>query len=180
VATHLGVVSGLPNGFTINGAAVSDKNAIIVASATQSGSLFAVDAKTLAASPYNISGTVWQSSDLANSNLLASGTKPTASTIDMISRNETTNSGEGKVNIYPNPVTNNQFVVQFNSLEAGTYTLQVTDVMGRQVTQQNVNVGGDNQSQTVKLSSAVSKGVYLVKVTDQASRTVYTSKIVLQ
>ncbi len=180
VATHLGVVSGLPNGFTVNGAAVNDDNKIIVASAVQSGSLFTVDAKTLVATPYNISGTVWQSSDLANSNLLVSGTKPKATTVDLISRNHAPNSGDGKVNIYPNPVTNNQFVIQFNSLEAGTYSVQVTDVMGRQVIQQSVNLSGDNQAQTIKMASSVSKGVYLVKVTDQSSKTVYSTKIVLQ
>jgi hypothetical protein len=180
IATHLGVVSGLPNGFTVNGAAVTDDNKIIVASAVQSGSLFSVDAKTLAAAPYNISGTVWQSSDLANSNLLVSGTRPKATNMDMISRNDVANTGDGKITIYPNPVTNNQFVVQFNSLDAGTYSVQVTDVMGRQVVQQNVNLGGDSQVQTIKLASSVSRGVYLVKVTDQSSRTVYSTKIVLQ
>ena len=180
VATHLGVVSGLPNGFTVNGAAVTDDNKIIVASAVQSGSLFAVDAKTLAATPYNISGPVWQSSDLANGNLLVSGTKPKTTSVDLISRNDTPNSGDGKVNIYPNPVTNNQFVIQFNSLDAGTYSVQVTDVMGRQVIQQNVNLNGDNQSQTIKMASSASRGVYLVKVTDQSSKIVYSTKIVLQ
>ena len=45
VATHLGAITGLPNGFTVNGAAVNDDNKIIVASAVQGGSLFAVDAK---------------------------------------------------------------------------------------------------------------------------------------
>ncbi len=180
VATHLGVVSGLPNGFTVNGAAVTDDNKIIVASAVQSGSLFAVDATTLAATAYTISGPVWQSSDLANGNLLVSGTKPKTTTVDLISRNDATNSGDGKVNIYPNPVTNNQFVIQFNSLDAGAYSVQVTDVMGRQVIQQNVNLSGDNQSQTIKMSSSVSRGVYLVKVTDQSSKIVYSTKIVLQ
>lgn len=180
VATHLGTVSGLPNGFTINGAAVTADNKILVASATQSGSLFTVDAKSWTASPYTINGTVWQSSDLANGNLLGTGAKSPGTTIDMISRNANPNSGDGKVNIYPNPVTNNQFVVQFNSLEAGSYSLQVTDVMGRQLMQQNISVGGDNHAQTIKLSSAVTKGVYLVQITDQSSRTVYSTKIVLQ
>ena len=46
------------------------------------------------------------------------------------------------------------------------YTVQVTDVMGRQVMQQIVNVGGDNQSQSIKVPAASAGGVYLVKVTD--------------
>lgn len=181
VATHLGTVSGLPNGFTINGAAVTDDNKIIVASAVQGGSLFTVDAKTLAATVYTMAGTVWQTSDLANGNLLASGTTSKGgATIDLMSSNGPANSGDGKISIYPNPITNNQFVIQFNQLEAGGYTVQVTDVMGRQVLQQVVNVGGENQSQAIKISPSASKGIYLVKVMDQGSKIVYNTKVVLQ
>jgi hypothetical protein len=179
VATHLGSITGLPNGFTVNGAAVNDKNEIIVASATQASSLFTVDAKSLVATPYAITGPVFHSSDLANSNLLVSGNKPKG-TVELMSRNTPANSGDGKINIYPNPITNNQFVIQFNQLEAGSYTLQVTDVTGRQVVQQVVNVSGENHAQTVKLSSSASRGVYLVKVTDQGSKTVFSTKVVLQ
>jgi hypothetical protein len=179
VATFLGTISGLPAGFTVNGAAVTDDNKIVVASATQGGSLFTVDAKTLAATPYAIVGTGWQTSDMANSNLLVSGAKAKGSTIELISRNDA-NSGDGKINIYPNPVTNNQFAIQFNQLQAGGYTVQVTDVMGRQVVQQAVNISGDNQTQTIKLSPASAKGVYLVKVTDQSSKAVYSTKVVVQ
>lgn len=179
VATHLGTISGLPTGFTVNGAAVNDDNKIVVASATQGGSLFTVDAKTLTATPYAIVGTGWQTSDMANSNLLVSGAKAKGGTIELISRNDA-NSGDGKINIYPNPVTNNQFAIQFNELKAGGYTVQVTDVMGRQVVQQAVNISGENQVQTIKLSPASAKGVYLVKVTDQGSKAVYSTKVVVQ
>ncbi len=180
VATHLGAISGLPTGFTVNGAAVNDDNQIIVASATQGGSLFTIDAKTLVATPYTIVGTGWQTSDMANSNLLVSGAKSKGGTVELISRTGPSNSGDGKINIYPNPVINNQFVVQFNQLEAGGYTLQVTDVMGRQVVQQAVNISGENHAQTIKLGSASAKGVYLVKVTDQSSKAVYSTKVVVQ
>ncbi len=182
VATHLGYISGLAEGFTVNGAAVTDKNQIIVASAVKGGSLYLVDAKSLVATPYNVTGSVWYSSDLANGNFLVSGNKPKETVApDMFSRNiVTANTGDGKINIYPNPVTNNQFVIQFNQLEAGTYTIQVTDVTGRQVIQQQVNLSGDGQSQTVKLGATASKGIYMVNVSDQASKSVFTSKLVVQ
>lgn len=180
VATHLGVINGLPSGFTVNGAAVNDKNQIVVASAVQGGSLFTVDAKSLVASPYPVSGTVWFSSDLANGNLLVSGNKPTIVQTDVVGRTIIGDNGDGKINIYPNPVTNNQFVIQFNQLEAGAYTLQVTDVTGRQVITQQVNVSGENQAQTVRLASSASRGIYMVKVMDQSNKSVFTTKLVLQ
>ena len=180
VATHLGAITGLPAAYTINGAAVNDDNKIVVASATQGGSLFTVDAKSLVATPYTIAGTVWQTADLANGNLLESGVRAKGSVIELISRTDQPNSGDGKINIYPNPITNNQFVIQFNQLEAGNYNIQVTDIMGRQVVQQAVTINGENQAQTIKLNAASSKGVYLVKVTDQSRKAVYSSKVSVQ
>ncbi len=179
VATHLGQVSGLPNGFTINGAAVNGNNQVLISSAVESASMFVLDSKTWSATPAAMNGKVWHTSDLGSSNLLSSGKKP-AETAALISRNTPANSGDGKISIFPNPVTNDQFRIQFNQLEAGSYTIQVTDVMGRQVIQQIVNVNGEEQIQTVKLQSASAKGIYLVKVTDHANRSVYSTKIVVQ
>jgi len=181
VATHLGVISGLPAGFTVNGAAVNANNQVIVGSAMESTSLFVVDAKTWAASPLKMNGTVYHTSDLANGNLLASGDKPKATNnIDLISRNVPANIGDSKINIYPNPVTNSQFTIQFNDLAAGSYTVRITDVTGRQVIQQEVNVGGDKQSQLIKLPASSAGGVYLVKVTDPGNKSVFSTKIVVQ
>jgi hypothetical protein len=180
VATHLGVVTGLPNGFTINGAAVNDDNQVIVSSAMQSASYFAIDHKTLTATPYKIAGTVWQSSDLANSNLLISGTRPSGIITDVISKITPVIIGENKVSIYPNPVTNNQFTILFNQMDAGNYSIQITDVMGRRVSQRSVSINGDNQFQNIKLNSLVSKGVYLIQVTDANSKSVFSTKIVVQ
>lgn len=178
VATHLGAVSGLPQGFTINGAAVNANNQVVIGSAMESASLFVVDIKTLAATPLKITGTVSHTSDLANGNLLVSGNKPKATTVDLISKG--TETGDSRISIFPNPVTANQFNIQFTEATAGSYTVQVTDMMGRQLMQQNVTVSGDNQVQQIKLKSSVSKGVYLVKVTDAASKSIFSTKIVVQ
>lgn len=181
VATHLGVVSGLPNGFTINGAAVDADNKVVVGSAMQASSLYVVDIRTWSASPLQMSGEVWHTSDLASSNLLISGNKKATETADQM-RNKPVSvaEGAGKINVYPNPVTDNQFVIQFGDMEAGNYTIQVTDVMGRQVLQQAVAVNTENQVQKVKLNRSASKGVYLVKVLDGTNKTAFSSKIVLQ
>ncbi|MCX6316428.1 MAG: T9SS type A sorting domain-containing protein [Bacteroidetes bacterium] len=177
VATHLGSISGLPGGFTVNGAAVTPDNKVIVASAMEATTYFYVDMKSLAATPYAIQGTVWHSSDLASSNLLKSG-KGGATVTDVIGRN--TPLANDHISIYPNPVTNNQFAVQFNQLEAGNYTIIVTDVMGRQIIQQQVSLSGDNQTQLIRLNAATSRGVYLVKVMDQSSKSIYSTKVILQ
>lgn len=180
VATWLGAVQGLPAGFTINGAAVQEANRVLVASAVQGGSYFIVDMRNLQAAPYTINGTVWQSSDLANSNLLVSGNKKQAETMELM-RNKPAGTDEtNRIAIFPNPVTDNQFVIQFGQLDAGSYTVQVLDVTGRQVQQQGVNIATENQVQKIQLPAAASKGVYMVKVVDVNNRTVYNNKIVVQ
>jgi hypothetical protein len=177
VATHLGAISGLPSGFTVNGAAVNDDNKIIVGSAMEASSYFTVDPKTLAALPYAISGPVWHSSDLANSNLLISGNKPKGAAPELLTRNVIV---DNRIQVYPNPVLNNKFLVQFNQLEQGNYTIQLVDVAGRQVLQKLVNISGDNQTQDININSLAARGVYMVKVTDHNKRSVFSTKIVVQ
>lgn len=181
IATHLGVVKGLPAGFTINGAAVSDENKIIVSTAlSAAASYFSIDYKTLVASPYTISGTVLSSSDMANSNLLLTSAKNTDPVTSVMARSIEKNPGDTKINIFPNPVTNNQFVVQLSKLNPGKYTIFVTDAMGRQVLQQVANLKGSNQAETIQLDPSAARGMYLIKVTDTNSRMVYSTKVVVQ
>ena len=181
VATYLGVIKGLPNGFTVNGAAVNDENRVLVASAAaQAGTYFTINMKDLSAAPYNLAGAVWQSSDLANSNLLVTGNKKSAQPMELIQNRPADDLNAGRVSIFPNPVTHNQFVIQFGQLEPGAYTIQVTDVTGRQVLQQTVNLNSEMQVQRIKLNPSASKGVYLVKVLDAGSRTAFSTKIVVQ
>jgi hypothetical protein len=183
VATHLGVISGLPAGFTVNGAAVTERNGILVASAVQATSLFTVDAKTLVATPVESKGSIWNSSDLANGNLLVSGNvvKNNNVATSVMGRNAINEViGDGKISLYPNPVTNNEFVVRFSQQEAGNYSILVTDVTGRQVVQQQVNVSADGQSQSVRLAGSSAKGIYMVKVVDQNAKTVFNTKVVVQ
>jgi hypothetical protein len=175
----LGTISGLPNNFTINGAAVNEKNQVLVSSAMESNSYFVVDPKTWAASEFKVIGKVWHSSDLANSNILVSGNKPSGTAPDMLSKT-IIGTGSSAIQIYPNPVTNNRFVIQFNQLEKGNYTIQVTDATGRQLVQQEVNVTGENQSQAINLNRTTTKGIYMVKVLDVNSKIVSTSKLVVQ
>jgi hypothetical protein len=180
VATHLGNITGLPNGFTVNGAAVNADNEVLVASAMMSNSYYTVNMKTLTAAPYVMAGTVWQSSDLANSNLLVTGEKNQADPIELMRTRPVVNSENTKINLFPNPVTANQFVVQFGQLDAGSYTIQVSDATGRQVVQQVVNVNAEGQVQKIKLDANTAKGIYLVKVIDANSKTSFSSKIVVQ
>ena len=178
VATYLGPVSGLPANYTINGVAVDDNNKILVSSAVNSTACFTVDPATLAATLYATHGDLWRTSDLANSNILQ--TKKTNTPTDIVSRVVPTSPASNNIRIFPNPVVNNQFTVQFSQLETGSYTLQVTDIMGREVVSRNVVIASGEQTENIKLEAASAKGIYLIKVTDKSNTAVFTSKVVVQ
>lgn len=180
IATFVGTIKGLPANFTTNGAAVTTDNKIMVGSAMDFTNYYIVNPKDWTATAYPLTGG-WRSSDLANSNLLNTS-KPTKPLTEMAKGiTPVAEDLQTKlVQVYPNPVVNDQFMIQFSKLEAGEYTIQVTDVMGRQVLQRIVNVSGEDQTESVKLNPASAKGFYLVNILDKTSKAVFSKKLIVQ
>lgn len=174
VATHLGKVSGLPADFTINGAAVNENNEIVVVSAIGNHPLYKLDHKSLAATAVNADG-VWRSSDLGNSNLLA--TKKFVPVPQLISTVQ--EAVDSRISLFPNPTSNKQFTISFNQPK-GNYTILVTDVVGRQAIKSVSNIQGKGQTELVQLPAETKTGVYLVKVVDQDSKTIFSTKLLVQ
>ncbi|MDP4262782.1 MAG: T9SS type A sorting domain-containing protein [Bacteroidota bacterium] len=176
VATHIGAISGLPANFTTNGAAVNENNQVLITSAVDASSLYTVDPKTWVATQVKSTVVPWHTSDLANSNILQTrkSTAPELIADKTIPLND-------NIQLYPNPVTNNQFSIQFRLADAGIYTVQVTDARGQQVTQKIVTVNGKGQTISgINLPAPAAKGIYIVKVNDSNSKTVYSNKIIVQ
>lgn len=174
IATHLGIISGVPDNFTVNGAAVDNNNQVLVTSAVDATALYTVDISSLDAKVFK-SDNAWRTSDLANSNILR--TRKPAQVPELIAAITAT---DNRIQLYPNPATNNQFNVQFNDAEAGNYTIQVTDARGLQVTQKNVSISGKGNVSAINLRGVVAKGIYIVKVTDHNSKLIFSNKIVVQ
>jgi len=172
VAEHLGVVSGLPQTYTINGAAVDDNNQILVTSAADDNSMYTVDSKTWSATL--VKGGGWRTADLANSNLLQ--VRKIAPLVRLLPNNEEVD--DGRIQIFPNPVTQNQFTVQFN-LSSGKYRVEVKDALGRQVLLSQAAISGKGQTSTLHLPATSTKGFYLVKIVDEHNRTVYSQKLLV-
>jgi hypothetical protein len=177
VATHLGTISGLPANFTTNGAAVDENNKILITSAVDASSLYTVDPKTWVATAVKSTAVPWHTADLANSNILE--TRKAMSLPELIASKMAPLND--KIQLYPNPITANQFNIQFNRTEGGLYTVQVTDARGQQVTQKIVTVNGKGQTISgINLPAPSAKGIYIVKVNDASNKTVYSNKIVVQ
>jgi len=178
VATWLGPMKGLPSGFTTNGVVVTDDGNLLAGSQAFSKNWYLVDPKSWKASEFKTPNGVYLTSDLANSNYLSSQIKTTE--IATIPQQDASLSNI--VQLYPNPISisDNQFKIQFNKLKAGDYTIELTDVTGKQVMTQKVNLVNQGQIQTINLKTNTAQGIYLVKIRDINSKSVFTQKLVVQ
>jgi hypothetical protein len=175
MATHLGAISGLPENFTVNGAVVTADGSLLVSSAVDGSGYFSINPANWKATPYALAAAVYRSSDLANGNfIVVPGRRPAIETLTQkIVMNDA-------VQIYPNPVTAKRFTMQFSKLPAGDYTIELSDVNGKNLLQKRVALYGAQQQQSMTLPASSAKGVYLVKVLDRNSKSVFEQKVVVQ
>ena len=178
VAKHLGTIQGMPEQFTTNGVVVDENGTLLASSAVYGKSYYIVDPKTWTATEYKLVSGVFRSSDLANSNILNTRKKSKNSEITSILKAESLLNKN--IQIFPNPVSNNRFAIQFSKIDAGDYQVEVTDVTGRQIIQRRVNISGEGQTENISLLPVTTKGVYLVKVTDRNTKAIFTQKVVVQ
>ena len=160
VATHLGMLKGLPAGFSINGMAVTDQNQILVTSAVQSG-YFVIDPTNWTATAWPVKETSWNGSDLANGNVLSS--KTSSSSVKPIT-GPVLNSLKGSIAVFPNPIQEHQFQLRLRDLTPGAYQLEITDMLGRQVMTQVVQISQENSTMPVLLPKGQTQGLYMIKL----------------
>ena len=179
-ATLLGYIKGLPEDFTTNGAVVTTEGKVLVSSAVNGNAYFVVDPKDWNATQYESKAGIFRSSDLANSNYLQ--TKPkNKTTSEIVTRKIPDNIiAASKIQIYPNPVSNNQFTLQFGKIPTGNYNVELTNVTGQIVMQRAVNVQSEDQVEIINIRSSMARGVYLVKVSSSNKESVHSQKLVVQ
>lgn len=180
VARYLGNIQGLEQNFTVNGAVVDGDGNLLVSSAVDGNSYYVVNPVNWSATPYKLASSIFKSSDLANSNYLSTKPNPkfTNSEIQRLIRPEEKFANE--ISVYPNPVTTSSIKLQFNKVPAGNYTVELRDVLGRTVMQRKISITSENQVQELKLDRRNSNGIYMVKLFDGTSQSVFTQKLVVQ
>lgn len=174
IADYLGQLKGVPAEFTSNGMVVNNDGDLIVSSATLSDNYYKVNISTLDAAPIKKKeDKVYNSSDLANSNLLYQK-KGENNLMNLAVR------GNQAVSLYPNPVTNKTFSVQFDKVPAGKYHLVLIDAAGRNVIAKALTVSLPRQTEKVSLPHASAGGMYLIKLTGSNRNIFYSHKVVVQ
>ncbi|MBW7952906.1 MAG: T9SS type A sorting domain-containing protein, partial [Chitinophagaceae bacterium] len=113
---------------------------------------------------------VYNASDLASSNLAYRDAKNTPVT------NVVRNNG---IAIYPNPVVNKTFAIQFDKMPAGNYTIEISDINGKKVIAKTLNINGV-QNEKINMPKSSATGLYFIKVVNSNGNAVYTDKFVVE
>ncbi len=180
VAKQIGYISGLPANFSTNGAAVDKDGNIVVASANTFAGYYKFSMSDFAATLIEGSDMVFNSSDLANGNLLYQKEADAAKTYSVTEFKPVVPVLTNEAHIFPNPVTNGEFNIYFEGQKAGRYNVTITDLSGKPLMNRIVNVNVKTQVETVPLNKGFAKGMYMVKVTDAANNFIFTERIIVQ
>jgi hypothetical protein len=179
VAKYLGTITGLPLQFTTSSAAVDYRtNRVAIGSSVDTLDIYSVDFKTLVAYRLHAANT-WLTADMANGNILKLKKSNEDENDDRIMLVNTDLTTSEIIQVFPNPVTTNEFKIQFANTQAGNYTINVINITGQMVTTQAQNLVGKNNIVTVKLPALTGKGIYIVKIADNNNKTVFSDKIIV-
>jgi hypothetical protein len=178
MATHLGVIKGLPENFNVNGAAVDHEGRVLMSCSFGSQLYYHLDLETLTAQPaYKEDTKRINASDLASGNLAK---RPAINRGQYVVDNSPFTEVNQKIAMFPNPVTEHRFQLSFEETGTGIHTIQVMDLSGKIMFNKTVNVSGPGQYEGVELKQTITKGLYMVKVLNQDAKTVYSAKFVVQ
>lgn len=174
-AAYVGRIEGLPGHFTTNGAVVDNEGSLVVSSANVIDNYYKVDMNNWMASKLDASNKVFNASDLANGNLAF---EPKMEAIPKLFERELVRND--KINIFPNPVSTGRFRVSFHNRQLGRYDIQVVDLTGRLLSQKTVNIQNEGQVAEIDLRGSLANGTYLVKVLNNAKKTVLADKLIVE
>ncbi len=175
VATYTGHIKDLSPTFSVNGAAVDNDDNIILSSANTFEGFYKLNLKDLTTSKLNTDGQVFNASDLANGNLLFENTKAGVAKLSVPDVIE-----NDYISLYPNPVITSQFKVTFNGQKPGRYTISLSDMQGRLIKHEVVNLRSSKQIEQIGLSKKPANGMYMVKVLDYNKKAIFSDKVVVE
>jgi len=191
VASFMGTIKGLPDGFTTNGAMVEEGSKVIVASSESSIGYYRFDLTTMQAEKVSTTASVFNASDLANERLafakkkkdrkndVIEEQKPTVAE-EMTRKSPQDIATNNGITVFPNPVTSRLVKVSFADQPAGRYSLELIDITGKLIQSKEVNVNNSQQIEEVRIPRSVSAGNYLLRVNGLGNNVSVTNKIVIQ
>ncbi len=175
IAAYLGTVTGLPADFTTSSLAVDHLGTrLIIISPGDAPDIYSVDPVTLMATAVNAAQPK-HTADLANTSLLRTK-KMSPPAKKIVSATRVSN----EIQLYPNPVTSNEFTIRFTNAGTGNYTVDVIDGKGQAVVSKPITIVGKTNAAVVKLPGLTAKGIFIVRITDRSNKTIFSDKIIVQ
>jgi len=192
VATYMGTIKGLPDGFSTNGAMVEEGSKVIVASSESAIGYFRFDLTTMQAEKVSTTASVFNASDLANERLAFAKKKKDKKneeepkqqqqvTEEVTKKSPLQNSiVSNGISVYPNPVTNGLVKVSFADQPAGKYSVDLIDITGKLIQSKEVNINSSMHVEEIRIPRSVSGGSYLLKINGVNNNVSFTNKLVVQ
>ncbi|MDO5510356.1 MAG: hypothetical protein Q4F57_06645 [Weeksellaceae bacterium] len=150
MAEFLGTITGLPNMYTSNGAAVLSDGRILLGNASGKG-FYVMSINDLTAKSYG-SSNLNSAFDLASPYFL----KGEASLVNTTA----------PASLYPTKVTEREVFVSYNTAEKANAVLRIYDYHGTEVLKQNLVFDGSNNSIRIALNNLKAGNYYATVVTD--------------
>jgi len=192
VATYMGTIKGLPDGFSTNGAMVEEGSKVIVASSESAIGYFRFDLTTMQAEKVSTTASVFNASDLANERLAFAKKKKDKKneeepkqqqqvTEEVTKKSPLQNSiVSNGISVYPNPVTNGLVKVSFADQPAGKYSVDLIDITGKLIQSKEVNINSNMHVEEIRIPRSLSGGSYLLKINGVNNNVSFTNKLVVQ
>jgi hypothetical protein len=190
VASYMGSIKGLPEGFSTNGAMVEEGSKVIVASSESAIGYYRFDLTTMQAEKVSTTASVFNASDLANERLAFAKKKKDRKNTEEPKQQDTedvtkklplqnviVNNG---ISVYPNPVSNGLVKVTFADQPAGRYSVELIDITGKLIQSKEINVNSSMHIEEVRIPRSVSGGNYLLKINGMNNNVSVTNKLVVQ
>ncbi|MGD1319110.1 T9SS type A sorting domain-containing protein [Chryseobacterium sp. 2R14A] len=162
-AKFVGKITGLPENYSVNGAAVNSKGNIVVASAKGAAlyelNLNSLEAKQLPGEQnlhiYDLASKYFANDRVAATNTFAN------------------------IDIYPTKVEDQTITVNMNDKSVkGNIKVNIFDISGKSVMSSNLSVKDGNLNQQIQLRNLVT-GAYLVNITEESGKTLLSKKILV-
>ena len=193
LSTYLGTISGLPRGFTTNGAIAEGGSNVIVGSSNSTEGYYRFDLNDLKAEKISTQTSVFNASDLASGTLLfekkkrerkeepaQQEQKPVTPVTTLVPSIKAVDPLRGSFSVFPNPVSTETLKLSFNDLAEGRYQVQLIDISGKTINAQQININSKVQRVEYRLPDHIANGNYIVKVINQSTLEALSSKIVVQ
>lgn len=162
-AKFIGKITGIPESYSVNGAAVNAKGKVVIASA-KGGSLYEVDLKTLQATQMQGQENL-HIYDLASRYFANDKTAVAASS--------------AHIDVYPTRINDHLINIKADDKSIkGNISVAVFDLSGKAVMKSSLSVRDGRLHEQVQLKNLIS-GAYLVNITDDSGKVLMNKKIMI-